>query len=123
MSLKPFDRKRQRIKRHKRIRLQMAGDAERPRLSVYRSLTNIYAQLIDDRQRVTLASASSLKLKVTPKEGESARMAQAREVGKQIAQAAQAKGIKNVVFDRGGFLYHGRVKALAEAVREAGLEF
>ncbi|MCB1958891.1 MAG: 50S ribosomal protein L18, partial [Rhodocyclaceae bacterium] len=95
----------------------------RPRLSVYRSLTNIYAQLIDDEQRVTLASANSLKLTTAPGEGESQKMASAREVGKIIAEAAQAKGIKSVVFDRGGFLYHGRVKALAEAARKAGLEF
>ena len=123
MAVKAFDRKEQRAKRHQRIRKQLAGTAQRPRLSVYRSLTNIYAQLIDDEQRVTLASASSLKLKATPKEGESRRLASAREVGRAIATAAQAQGIKSVVFDRGGFLFHGRVKALAEAARQAGLEF
>ena len=123
MSVKAFDRKLQRSKRHHRIRRNVVGTTARPRLSVYRSLTNIYAQLIDDDQRVTLLSASSLKLAVTPNKGESQKLAIAREVGKQIAEAAQAKGIKSVVFDRGGFLYHGRVKALAEAARKAGLEF
>lgn len=123
MSIKTFDRKLQRTKRHRRIRRGVAGTSNRPRLSVYRSLTNIYAQLIDDEQRVTLASANSLKLTTAPGEGESQKMASAREVGKIIAEAAQAKGIKSVVFDRGGFLYHGRVKALAEAARKAGLEF
>ncbi|MBM4116969.1 50S ribosomal protein L18 [bacterium] len=123
MAVKAFDRKAQRAKRHQRIRKDLSGSAERPRLSVYRSLTNIYAQLIDDKQRVTLASASSLKLKATPKAGESARMASARAVGEAIAEAAKAQGITSVVFDRGGFLFHGRVKALAEAARRAGLEF
>lgn len=123
MSIKTFDRKLQRSKRHHRIRRNVAGTSERPRLSVYRSLTNIYAQLIDDEQRVTLASANSLKLGAAAGEGESSKMAGAREVGKVIAEAAQAKGITSVVFDRGGFLYHGRVKALAEAARKAGLEF
>ncbi len=123
MSIKPFDRKGQRIKRHRRIRKHIGGSAERPRLAVYRSLTNIYAQVIDDRSRVTMASANSLKLTVEPGEGETRKVAQARAVGRAIAEAALAKGIKEVAFDRGGFLYHGRVKALAEAAREAGLEF
>ncbi len=123
MAIKPFDRKGQRIKRHRRIRKHVGGSAERPRLAVYRSLTNIYAQVIDDRSRVTMASANSLKLTVEPGEGETRKVAQARAVGKAIAEAAIAKGIKEVAFDRGGFLYHGRVKALAEAAREAGLEF
>jgi large subunit ribosomal protein L18 len=123
MSITTFDRKAQRAKRHVRIRKQMSGTAQRPRLAVFRSLTNIYAQLIDDNRRVTLASASSLKLTATPKEGESSKVASAREVGRAIAAAAQAQGIKTVVFDRGGFLFHGRVKALAEAARQAGLEF
>ena len=123
MAIKAFNRREQRVKRHRRIRRNVAGTAEKPRLSVYRSLTNIYAQLIDDRARVTLASASSMKLKVKPAEGESRKVAQAREVGRTIAEAAKAKGISTVVFDRGGFLYHGRVKALAVAARDAGLEF
>ena len=108
---------RQRI--HARIRQKMAGTAARPRLNVYRSLTNIYAQVIDDQNGVTLASASSLALKL--KTG--GNIAAAKEIGKAVAEAATAKGVKKVVFDRGGFLYHGRIKALADAAREAGLEF
>ncbi len=123
MAIKTYNRKKQRQKRHVRIRKHLTGTAERPRLSVYRSLTNIYVQLIDDNGRVTLASANSLKLESAPGEGESRRIAQAKAVGKNIAEAAQAKGIKAVVFDRGGFLFHGRVKALADAAREAGLDF
>jgi large subunit ribosomal protein L18 len=86
---------------------------------VYRSLTHIYAQVIDDQKGVTLASASSLELKL--KTG--GNVASAKEIGKAIAERATAKGVKKVVFDRGGYLYHGRVKALADAAREAGLEF
>lgn len=123
MAIKPFARTKQRAKRHRRIRKHLGGTAERPRLAVYRSLTNMYAQVIDDRARVTLVSASSLKLEVEPKKGESPKVTQARAVGKAIAEAAQAKGIKQVAFDRSGFLFHGRVKALADAAREAGLEF
>jgi large subunit ribosomal protein L18 len=108
---------RQRI--HARIRAKLAGTPERPRLSVHRTLTNIYAQVIDDQNGVTLASASSLALKL--KAG--GNVAAAKEIGKAVAEAATAKGIKKVVFDRGGFLYHGRVKALADAAREAGLDF
>ena len=108
---------RQRI--HKRIRAKLAGTAERPRLNVFRSLNHIYAQVIDDQKGETLASASSLALKA--KTG--GNVASAKEIGKAIAEQATAKGIKKVVFDRGGFLYHGRIKALADAAREGGLEF
>ncbi|MDR3739551.1 MAG: 50S ribosomal protein L18 [Terracidiphilus sp.] len=108
---------RQRI--HKRIREKVTGTAARPRLSVFRSLNNIYAQVIDDEQGVTLVSASSLAAKL--KTG--GNVAAAKEIGKKVAEEAAAKGIKKVVFDRGGFLYHGRIKALADAAREAGLEF
>ncbi len=108
---------RQRI--HVRIREKVSGTAARPRLSVYRSLNHIYAQVIDDEQGVTLASASSLEQKL--KTG--GNVAAAKEIGKKVAEAAAAKGVKKVVFDRGGFLYHGRIKALADAAREAGLEF
>lgn len=108
---------RQRI--HARIREKLAGTAERPRLNVYRSLNHIYAQVIDDQKGETLASASSLQLKL--KTG--GNVAMAKEIGKAVAEKAVAKGIKRVVFDRGGYLYHGRVKALADAAREAGLEF
>ena len=108
---------RQRI--HARIRAKLSGTAERPRLNVYRSLGHIYAQVIDDQQGVTLVSASTLAAKV--KTG--GNLAAAKEVGKAVAELAVGKGIKKVVFDRGGYLYHGRVKALAEAARAAGLEF
>lgn len=104
---------------HARIREKLSGTAERPRLNVYRSLNHIYAQVVDDQKGETLASASSLALKL--KTG--GNVAAAREIGKAIAEKATEKGIKKVVFDRGGFLYHGRVKALADAAREAGLEF
>jgi len=108
---------RQRI--HTRIRERLSGTAERPRLNVFRSLNHIYAQVIDDQKGETLASASSLALKL--KTG--GNVAAAKEIGKAVAEKAVAKGIKQVVFDRGGFLYHGRIKALADAAREAGLEF
>jgi large subunit ribosomal protein L18 len=108
---------RQRV--HTRIRRRLSGTAERPRLSVYRSLNHIYAQVIDDSQGVTLASASTVAAKA--KTG--GNVAAAREVGRLVAERAKEKGIRAVVFDRGGYLYHGRVKALADAAREAGLEF
>jgi large subunit ribosomal protein L18 len=108
---------RQRI--HTRIREKLAGTTERPRLNVYRSLNHVYAQVIDDQKGVTLVSASSLELKL--KTG--GNVASAKEIGKAIAERAVAKGVKKVVFDRGGYLYHGRIKALADAAREAGLEF
>ena len=111
---------RQRV--HTRIREKMSGTAERPRLNVYRSLNHIYTQLIDDLNGVTLASASSFGKKTEDKPY-GGNIAAAIEVGKLIAQRAQEKGIKKVVFDRGGYLYHGRIKALADAAREAGLEF
>jgi large subunit ribosomal protein L18 len=110
---------RQRI--HVRIRRKVSGTAERPRLNVFRSLDHIYVQLIDDQAGKTLASASTSGKKSPIKTG--GNLAAAKEVGKQIAERAQAKGIKKVVFDRGGYLYHGRIKALADAAREAGLEF
>jgi large subunit ribosomal protein L18 len=108
---------RQRI--HARIRQKLAGTAERPRLNVYRSLNHIYAQVIDDEKGETLVSASTLQLK--QKNG--GNVAAAKQIGKAVAEKAAAKGIKHVVFDRGGYLYHGRVKALADGAREAGLEF
>jgi len=107
---------------HTRIREKMSGTAERPRLNVYRSLDHIYAQLIDDAAGVTIASASTLAKKGEAKKA-GGNIAAAVEVGKLIAERAQQKGIKKVVFDRGGYLYHGRIKALADAAREAGLEF
>ena len=108
---------RQRI--HARIREKLAGTEVRPRLNVYRSLNHIYAQVIDDQKGETLVSASTLQLKL--KSG--GNVAAAKEIGKAVAEKAVAKGVKRVVFDRGGYLYHGRIKALADAAREAGLEF
>jgi large subunit ribosomal protein L18 len=110
-------------RRHARVRRALEGTAERPRLSVFRSRENIYAQVIDDRSQHTLVAASSLDpdLKATLENG--ANCTAAAEVGKLIAQRAIAKGIQQVVFDRGGNLYHGRIAALAEAAREGGLDF
>jgi large subunit ribosomal protein L18 len=107
---------------HERIRKKIMGTAERPRLNVYRSLNHIYVQLIDDLKGATLVAASSSE----GKKGErrtGGNLASAKSVGKVIAERAQAKGIDKVVFDRGGYLYHGRIKALADAAREAGLKF
>ena len=108
-----------RKKRHERVREKISGTAECPRLNVFRSNTNIFVQLIDDVKGVTLASSSSVELKL--KNG--GNVEGARLVGKDIAEKAKKLKIKNVVFDRGGYLYHGRVEALAEAARENGLEF
>ncbi|MDZ7835241.1 MAG: 50S ribosomal protein L18 [Alkalibacterium sp.] len=113
------DKNKLRQKRHKRIRRNLSGTAERPRLSVFRSNTNIYAQLIDDVEGVTLASASSLDTDVS---GDS-KVEEAAAVGALIAKRAKDKDLSVVVFDRGGYQYHGRVKALADAARENGLSF
>jgi large subunit ribosomal protein L18 len=111
---------RQRV--HKRIRTKMTGSAERPRLNVYRSLNHIYTQIIDDATGTTIASASTVSKKGEGKKV-GGNVSAAKEVGKLIAERAKEKGVKKVVFDRGGYLYHGRIKALADAAREAGLEF
>ncbi|MDD3478245.1 MAG: 50S ribosomal protein L18 [Candidatus Izemoplasmatales bacterium] len=116
---KPVDKNAQRIKRHRRIRFNIAGTAEKPRLNVFRSNKAIYAQLIDDLAGHTLAAASSIELK----DVSGGNVEGAKAVGTLIAKKALEKNIKTVVFDRGGYIYHGRVKALAEAAREAGLEF
>ena len=108
-----------RLRRHRRVRSKISGTAERPRLAVYRSNLRIYAQLIDDEAGRTLAAASSLDKDVAGAK----RSEQAGMVGKLVAERAKQAGIGRVVFDRGGYLYHGRVKALADAAREAGLEF
>jgi large subunit ribosomal protein L18 len=108
---------RQRV--HTRIRRKVTGTGARPRLNIYRSLSHIYAQVIDDASGVTVVSAST----VAAKSKTGGNVAAAKEIGKQIAERAKEKGITKVVFDRGGYLYHGRVKALADAAREAGLEF
>ncbi|MBA2615702.1 MAG: 50S ribosomal protein L18 [Actinobacteria bacterium] len=109
-----------RLRRHHRLRRQVSGTAERPRLVVFRSNRGIEAQLVDDVGARTLASARHTELK---KSFKGSKTEQAAEVGKQLAQAAKKAGVEAVVFDRGGYLYHGRVKALAEAVREGGLIF
>jgi ribosomal protein L18, bacterial type len=116
--IKRTDRKVNRLKRHKRVRVHVSGTRERPRLAVYRSLNHVYAQLIDDAGSHTLAAASTVDLKAKGN-----GMVEAAQVGKAIAVKAKAAGVSSVVFDRGGFLYHGRIKALADAAREAGLEF
>ena len=108
-----------RLRVHKRIRRRLKGTQERPRLAVFRSVKHIYAQVIDDVEGHTLVAASSAQ----EKKGAGGNVAGAKEIGKLVAKRAQEKGIKSVVFDRGGYLYHGRVKALADAAREAGLEF
>ncbi len=108
-----------REKVHKRIRRKISGSAERPRLSVYRSNGEIYAQIVDDAQGHTLASISSRKMK----ELKGTKVERSKETGKAIAQMAKDKGISSVVFDRGGYVYHGRVKAFAEGAREGGLQF
>jgi large subunit ribosomal protein L18 len=116
--IKRQDRKVNRTRRHKRVRVHVVGSKERPRLAVFRSLNHLYAQLIDDGLGQTLGAASTVEMKVKGN-----GVAQAAEVGKAIAAKAKAAGVSSVVFDRGGFLYHGRIKALADAAREAGLEF
>jgi large subunit ribosomal protein L18 len=105
---------------HTRIRRKVRGTSERPRLAVFRSLCHIYAQVIDDSKGVTVASASSKDKSISIDGG---NVAGATAIGKAVAERAKEKGIKQVVFDRGGYLYHGRIKALADAAREAGLEF
>ena len=113
------DKNKIRQRRHKRVRGKISGTAERPRLSVYRSNKNIYAQVIDDVKGVTRASASTLDSEVNGK----TKSEKAAGVGALVAKRANEKNITNVVFDRGGYLYHGRVQALAEAARENGLQF
>jgi large subunit ribosomal protein L18 len=105
---------------HKRIRRKVHGTPERPRLAVFRSVANIYVQVIDDSQGVTLVSASSIE---KGKRTNGGNLAAAKTIGKLVAERAKEKGIQKVVFDRGGYIYHGRVKALADAARAAGLEF
>lgn len=118
--IKKIDKKAARIRRHQRVRKNISGTAERPRLNVFRSAKHIYAQIIDDVKGVTLVAASSMDKGF---EGCGGNAEGAKAVGKKIAEKAQAAGIKAVVFDRGGYVYHGRVAALAEGAREGGLEF
>ena len=118
--IKRVDTEAARIRRHERVRKNISGTAERPRLNVYRSLNHIYAQVIDDVKGVTLVSASSMDKDF---EGYGGNVEAAKKVGAKVAEKALAAGIKKVVFDRGGYVYHGRVAALAEGAREGGLEF
>ncbi|MBS1786314.1 MAG: 50S ribosomal protein L18 [Acidobacteria bacterium] len=106
---------------HSRIRKKVKGTSERPRLAVFRSLNHIYVQVIDDVNGVTLCSASSVEKSAGV--GKGGNMEAAKSIGKLIAERAKEKGVSSVVFDRGGYIYHGRVKSLAEAAREAGLQF
>jgi large subunit ribosomal protein L18 len=108
---------------HDRIRKKLRGTTERPRLAIFRSTAHIYAQVIDDAKGVTLVAASSTEKPSDGKKSTGGNVAAAREIGKRVAERAKENGIKQVVFDRGGYLYHGRIKALADAAREAGLEF
>ena len=118
--VKKTDRKMERTRRHVRIRRKLSGTSERPRLCVYRSNTNLYVQIIDDVEKKTLVSCSTLDKEIKTKY---ANKEAAKEVGTMIAKKALEKNIKTVVFDRGGYIYHGVIKELAEAAREGGLEF
>jgi len=117
------DKNKARLKRHLRVRRKVTGTAERPRLNVFRSSKHIYAQLIDDVAGVTIVSASTVEKELSGEIKNGGNVESARKVGEMIAKRAQEQGKKVVVFDRGGYLYHGRIQALAEAAREAGLEF
>ncbi|MDD3397179.1 MAG: 50S ribosomal protein L18 [Clostridia bacterium] len=117
------DKNQERLARHKRIRNKISGSGERPRLSVYRSLSNLKVQIIDDEKGITLASSSTLSKEISGKLGGLTKTEQAKLIGKDIAEKAIKLKIKEIVFDRGGYLYTGRVKALAESAREAGLKF
>ena len=114
------DTRSQRLKRHKRVRAKISGTSERPRLNVFRSAANIYAQIIDDVTGKTLVAANSLEKGFAC---EGTKTDAAKQVGLMVAERAKAKGIEVVVFDRGGYVYHGRVQALAEGAREGGLQF
>lgn len=112
-----------RQKRHRRVRRNISGTAEAPRLNVYRSLNHIYVQVIDDTKGVTIASASTMEKAIKEKVAEMTKVEAAKVVGQMAGERAKAKGVEKVVFDRGGYLYTGRVKAVAEGAREAGLNF
>ena len=118
--MKQADKNKARLKRHRRVRSKIKGTSERPRLNVFRSTNNIYAQLIDDIKGITLVSASTLDKDLN---GYGGNKEAARKVGKLVAERATQKGISEVVFDRGGYIFHGRVKELAEGAREGGLKF
>lgn len=117
------DKNKARLRRHLRVRKKIKGTPERPRLNVFRSAKHIYAQIIDDVKGVTLVSASTLDKELRDKITNGGNVEAARQVGELVAKRAKAKGIERVVFDRGGYLYHGRIEALAQSAREAGLDF
>jgi large subunit ribosomal protein L18 len=117
------DKNKARVRRHLRVRKKITGTAARPRLNVFRSSKHIYAQLIDDVAGVTLAAASTLDKELSGEIKNGGSVESARKVGELVAKRAKEKGVSEIVFDRGGYLYHGRIQALAEAAREAGLEF
>ena len=121
--LKKADKNAKRLQRHKRVRRKVFGTPQRPRLCVFRSSNNIYAQIIDDANRVTLTAASSLDAEVKGAVNHGGNKEAAKMVGEMVAKKAVEKGITEVVFDRGGYIYHGRIKELAEGAREAGLKF
>ena len=121
--INPIDRSNERRRIHKRIREKVSGSAQRPRLYVYRSSNHMYAQIIDDAQGKTLVAASTAEKDVRGDLKQAGNIKASKLVGKAIAERARAKGIETVVFDRGGYLYHGRIKAVAEAARESGLKF
>ena len=121
--IKKIDKNQERLRRHTRVRKKVSGTAETPRLSVYRSLNHIYVQVIDDVKGVTLCSASTMEKEVKGAVKDVTKTEAAKVVGKKVAERALAKGIKAVVFDRGGYLYTGRVQAVADGAREAGLNF
>ena len=121
--LKKADKNAKRLQRHKRVRRKVFGTPQRPRLCVFRSSNNIYAQIIDDTNRVTLVAASSLDEAVKGAVNHTGNKEAAKMVGEMVAKKAVEKGITEVVFDRGGYIYHGRIKELAEGSREAGLKF
>jgi large subunit ribosomal protein L18 len=120
---KPIDRSDERRRIHKRIRAKISGKTDRPRLCVFRSLKHTYAQIIDDAAGKTLVAASTAEKSVRGDMKQGGNISASKLVGKVIAERAKAKGIDTVVFDRGGYLYHGRIKAIAEAARESGLKF
>ena len=119
----PIDRSSERVKVHRRIRRKISGSPGRPRLCIYRSSKYIYAQIIDDTKGATLVSASTAEKEVRGDTKQGANINASKLVGKAVAERAREKGIESVVFDRGGYLYHGRIKAVAEAAREFGLKF
>lgn len=121
--IKKIDKNEERLRRHSRVRKKISGTAEMPRLNVYRSLNHIYAQVIDDVKGVTICSASTMEKAVRDEIKDLTKTDAAKAVGKKVAERAAEKGITAVVFDRGGYLYTGRVQALAEGAREGGLKF